>query len=110
MSYEEGFNIILEIETQGALQVKSKMPEAVLIFIVPPSIKELRERLSKRGRESADEIEKRINTAKWEFSQCPKYNYVLVNDNLEMCVRNTLDIIKETNEKQKLIEKLVNEI
>lgn len=107
---EQGKNVILEIEAQGALKVKEKMPEAVMIFIVPPSIKELRDRLSKRGREDTEEIEKRINTAKWEFSQCPKYNYVLVNDNLETCVKNTLDIIDATNERQKIIEKLLSEI
>lgn len=107
---KEGKNVILEIEAQGALKVKEKMPEAVMIFIVPPSIKELRDRLSKRGREDLEEIEKRINTAKWEFSQCPKYNYVLVNDNLETCVKNTLDIIKATNERQEIIEKLLSEI
>ena len=105
-----GKNVILEIEAQGALKVKEKMPEAIMIFIVPPSIKELRKRLSNRGREDAEEIEKRINAAKWEFSQCPKYNYVLVNDNLENCVKNTLDIIKKANERQQIIEKLLSEI
>ena len=107
---DEGKNVILEIEAQGALKVKEKMPEAVMIFIVPPSIEELKRRLFERGRESEEEIEKRINTAKWEFSQCPKYNYVIVNDNLETCVNNTLEIIKATNERQKLIERLLNEI
>ncbi|MCR4719965.1 MAG: guanylate kinase [Firmicutes bacterium] len=105
-----GKNVILEIEAQGALKVKEKMPEAIMIFIVPPSIKELRERLKKRGREDDAEIEKRIETAKWEFAQCPKYNYVLVNDNLENCVENTLDIIKATNERQRIIEKLLSEM
>lgn len=105
-----GKNVILEIEAQGALKVKEKMPEAIMIFIVPPSIAELRKRLSKRGREDAEEIEKRINAAKWEFSQCPKYNYVLVNDNLENCVNSTLEIIKAANERQKIIEKLLSEI
>ncbi|MBR4724047.1 MAG: guanylate kinase [Clostridia bacterium] len=107
---KEGKNVILEIEAQGALKVKEKMPEAIMIFIVPPSIKELRGRLKKRGREDDAEIEKRIETAKWEFSQCPKYNYVLVNDNLENCVKSTLDIIKATNERQKIIEKLLSEM
>lgn len=106
----EGKNVILEIEAQGALKVKEKMPEAVMIFIVPPSIKELKRRLSKRGREDAEEIEKRINTAKWEFSQCPKYNYVIINDNLEDCVKDTLEIIQATNERQELVERLLNEI
>jgi len=107
---KEGKNVILEIEAQGALKVKEKMPEAIMIFIVPPSIKELRGRLKKRGREDDTEIEKRIETAKWEFSQCPKYNYVLVNDNLENCVKSTLDIIKAANERQRIIEKLLSEM
>ena len=107
---EDGKNVILEIEVQGALKVKEKMPEAVMIFIVPPSIKELRERLLKRGREGAEEIEMRIETAKWEFSQCSKYDYVLVNDELESCVKSTLDVIKAVNEKQRLIERLLSEI
>ncbi|MCR4693129.1 MAG: guanylate kinase [Firmicutes bacterium] len=107
---KDGKNVILEIEAQGALKVKEKMPEAIMIFIVPPSIAELRKRLKTRGREDTDEIERRIETAKWEFSQCPKYNYVLVNDNLENCVKNTLEIIKATNERQRIIEKLLSEI
>ena len=107
---KDGKNVILEIEVQGALKVKEKMPEAIMIFIVPPSIAELRSRLSKRGRESTEEIERRIETAKWEFSQCPKYNYVLVNDDLDRCVSDTLDIIKAANERQQIVERLLSEI
>lgn len=107
---KEGKNVILEIEVQGALKVKSIMPEAVMIFVVPPSIKELRKRLLERGRENNDEIEKRIEAAKWEFTQSPKYNYVIVNDNLEACVANTLDIIKKENERQQMIDRLLSEI
>jgi len=106
----QGKNVILEIEAQGALKVKSLMPEAVMIFIVPPSIKELRKRLNDRGRESAEEIERRIEAAKWEFSQSPKYNYVIVNDNLDTCVKDTLNIIKNENDRQEMIEKLLSEI
>ena len=106
----QGKNVILEIEAQGALKVKSQMPEAVMIFIVPPSITELRKRLSERGRESEEEIERRIEAAKWEFSQSPKYNYVIINDNLDTCVNETLDIIKHENERQQMIEKLLSEI
>lgn len=107
---EAGKNVILEIEAQGALKVKAQMPEAVLIFVVPPSIDELRKRLTERGREEAEEIERRISAAKWEFSQSPKYNYVVVNDCLDRCVGETLNIIKTTNDRQKMIEKLLNEI
>lgn len=105
-----GKNVILEIEVQGALKVKQKMPEAVLIFVVPPSIAELKKRLIERGRENKEEIRRRIGEARREFSQLPKYNYVVVNDNLDRCVGDVLDIINETNEKQALIEKLLEEI
>lgn len=105
-----GKNVILEIEVQGALKVKKQMPEAVMIFIVPPSIAELKKRLFERGREDDEEIRRRICEAKREFSELPQYDYVVVNDNLEHCVSEVLDIINETNEKQKLIEKLMNEI
>lgn len=107
---DAGKNVILEIEAQGALKVKELMPEAVLIFVVPPSISELRRRLTERARESRDEIEKRIEAAKWEFSQSPKYNYVIVNDDLADCVKETLDIINAINDRQKMIEKLLKEI
>ena len=106
----QGKNVILEIEVQGALKVKSIMPEAVMIFVVPPSIKELRKRLSERGRESDAEIEKRIETAKWEFTQSPKYNYVIVNDVLDRCVLETLEIIKNENDRQQMIDRLLSEI
>ena len=107
---ECGKNVILEIEPQGALKVKAQMPEAVLIFIAPPSISELKKRLSDRAREDDAEIERRINAAKWEFSQAPKYNYVIVNDDLDTCVEDTLNIIKSANDKQQVIEKLLSEI
>lgn len=107
---EAGKNVILEIEVQGALKVKALMPEAVLIFVVPPSIEELRKRLTERGREGTEEIERRIATAKWEFSQSPQYNYVVVNDLLDRSVGETLNIIKATNDRQQMIEKLLSEI
>jgi len=107
---DSGKNVILEIEPQGALKVKDQLPEAILIFVVPPSIKELRKRLTERGREDDAEIERRIDAAKWEFSQSPKYNYVIVNDDLEDCVKETLGIIKSANDRQQMIEKLLSEI
>ncbi len=107
---DSGKNVILEIEPQGALKVKEQMPEAILIFVVPPSIAELRKRLKERAREDDAEIERRINAAKWEFSQSPKYNYVIVNDDLDTCVGDTLNIIKSANDRQQMIEKLLSEI
>lgn len=107
---DSGKNVILEIEAQGALKVKAQMPEAILIFVVPPSIAELRKRLKERAREDDAEIERRINAAKWEFSQSPKYNHVIVNDDLDTCVKDTLNIIKSANDRQQMIEKLLSEI
>ena len=103
-------NVILEIEPQGALKVKALMPEAILMFIVPPSIEELRRRLKERGREDDAAIERRINAAKWEITQSPKYNHVIVNDTLDECVKETLSIIKSENDRQQMIEKLLSEI
>ena len=81
-----------------------------MIFVVPPSIKELKKRLKERGREDNEEIKRRIDAAKWEFSQASKYNYVIVNDDLAECVGETLSIIKSTNDRQQMIEKLLSEI
>lgn len=82
----EGKDVILEIEAQGALKVKEMLPETVLIFIVPPSMAELKQRLITRGRETPEQIVKRLDAARWEFEQAFKYNHVVVNDNLEECV------------------------
>lgn len=80
---EEGMNVILEIETQGALQVKKQMPEAVLVFIAPPSVEELENRL--RGRHTEDEvsIQKRLHEVKVEMERSKLYDYVVLNDDVE---------------------------
>ena len=78
--FEEGLNIILEIETQGALQVKSKMPEAVLIFIAPPGqgVDELEKRLRGRNTEDEETIQRRLAEAKVELERAKQYDYVVV--------------------------------
>ena len=78
---ESGKNVILEIETKGALQVREKMPEAVLIFILPPDIGTLRARLVGRGTESAEVIETRMAQVKREVALLPRYDYAIVNEN-----------------------------
>ena len=105
----EGRDVILEIEPQGAMQVKSKMPDAVLLFIVPPSMSVLRERLLGRGRENEAEIDKRINAAKWEFSQAKMYNNIVINDDLDTCVNDVLSIMEQYRNERKIIENLLNE-
>lgn len=82
----EGKNVILEIEVQGAMQVRSKYPEGVYVFVMPPSMKELRKRLTERGTESAEVVAQRLNTAAWEFVHIQKYNYILLNDDVEKAV------------------------
>jgi guanylate kinase len=77
----EGKNVILEIETKGALQVREKMPEAVLIFILPPDIATLRARLEGRGTESAEVIDLRMSQVKREIALLPRYDYAIVNEN-----------------------------
>lgn len=82
-----GNQVILEIDVQGALQVKEKMPEAHLVFIEPPSMEILEERLRGRGTETDEVIEKRLRVAEVELSQKMKYDWRLVNDNLEEASR-----------------------
>ena len=93
--FEQGYNIILEIETQGALQVKEKMPEAVLIFIAPPSIEELEQRL--RGRHTEDEttIQKRLAQVKTELERSQKYDFIVINDNIDRAVNEIEKIVKK---------------
>ena len=91
---EEGKNVILEIDTQGALQVKKQMPEAVLIFICPPSFEALENRL--RGRHTEDEatIQKRLEEVKKELERAEKFDYKIVNDELEDAISRLEKIVK----------------
>ena len=75
-----GEDVLLEIEVQGALQVARKMPESQLIFIVPPSLSELRQRLLLRGKDSLEKIEKRLERAREEIALAGRFHYVVVND------------------------------
>ena len=93
--FDEGFNIILEIETQGALQVKEKMPEAVLIFIAPPSTEELEKRLRGRHTEDEETIQKRLAQVKIELERSQKYDYTVINDSVERAVEEIEKITKE---------------
>lgn len=82
-SLNKGKDLILEIETQGALQIKKKMPEAVLIFIEPPSYQDLEMRLRNRNTESEEAIQKRLDFVKMEMQNSQMYDYKIVNDKLE---------------------------
>ena len=90
----EGNNIILEIEVQGALQVKKKYNDAVLIFTMPPTIAELRRRLVNRGTEDMETIDKRIKRAEEELEYLPQYAYIVINDTVEQAVRDVDCIVR----------------
>lgn len=80
---DRGRNVLLDIDVQGGLQVKAAMPEAVLIFILPPSLSELRKRLEGRGTETAELVEKRLSKAVNEIKLIGEYDYYIVNDTRE---------------------------
>ena len=90
----EGNNIILEIEVQGALQVKKKYNDAVLIFTMPPTVAELRRRLVNRGTEDMETIDKRIKRAEEELEYLPQYDYIVINDTVEQAVRDVDCIVR----------------
>ena len=91
---EEGFDVILEIDIQGGLQILEKLPEAMGIFVLPPSYKELEKRLRGRQSESDDVIAKRLDAAKAEIKQSYLYDYFVVNDTVEHAVKSIENIIE----------------
>ena len=90
----EGCDVLLEIEMNGGLQVLNNYPDAVLIFVTPSNAEELRNRLEKRGTETDEQIRNRLMQAVRECSMMPKYDYILVNDNLEEAVETLHNIIR----------------
>ena len=91
---QRGENVVLDIDVQGALNVIASEKEKVSIFILPPSMKELRERLTGRGTETEEAVERRLHNAVWEISQKDRYEYKVINDDLEVCVRTLQAIIE----------------
>ncbi|WP_317855747.1 guanylate kinase [Chakrabartyella piscis] len=89
----QGKNVILEIEVQGALQVKQIYPDGVLVFLMPPNLEELGKRLTHRGTEDADTINRRICRALEEMEMVDKYEYVIVNESVEQATRDILAVV-----------------
>ena len=86
-------SIIMEIDVVGALNAKKEFPETVLVMVVPPSVEELRRRLSGRGSETEAQIQNRLERMEYELSHADEYDYVVVNDDLEKAIRALEDII-----------------
>ena len=91
---EKGKDVILEIEIQGALEIKRKYPTALLLFVMPPSAAELRKRLEGRGTESPEVIAKRLKRAGEEAEGIEQYDVLVINDNLEECVQQMHELIR----------------
>ncbi len=96
---EKGCNVLLDIDVQGGLQVRKAMPEAVLIFVLPPSLMELRKRLEGRGTETAEKVEKRLGQALNEIKLIGEYDYYIVNDDIEEAVKRARSIMTAESSK-----------
>ena len=98
---------MLEIDPQGAMQVKAKFPEGVFIYILPPSLDELAARITKRGTDSKDSIKKRLAAATEEIQYALKYDYVVVNDKVETAVDSIATIISAEKFNSKRRKKII---
>ena len=111
---ENGKDVILEIEIQGALKVKEKYPDTLLMFVSPPSAEELKKRLTDRGTEDAATIASRLSRAWQEAQGVEKYDYFVINDVLEDCVQEVHAIIQNEHARvfrnQELIDTIKNEL
>ncbi len=107
---EKGNNMIIEVDVNGAAQIRNKMPEAVSIFIMPPSFAELERRLSGRGTEESEVIVARMNSALDEIKRACEYDYIVVNDNIETAVEDIITIIKSQGLKLEKQIKIIDEV
>lgn len=90
---EDGFDILLDIEVEGALNVKKRRPDAITIFIAAPSFAVLQKRLEGRGDTASAAIEQRLQQARWEYSMAHNYDYLVINDSVDACAAEILSII-----------------
>ncbi len=98
---QAGKDVLLEIEIQGALKIRESFPDAVLIFIAPPGAAELRRRLVGRNTESPETIEARLRRAEEEAQQMDEYDYLLINDNVDCCVKELHNLIQSMHMRMK---------
>lgn len=107
---EQGKDVILEIEIQGALKIKERFPDALLLFVMPPSAEELRKRLVGRGTESMEVIEKRLKRANEEAEGIEQYDYIVINDELECCTHQLHSLIRAAHNAPGRQEAFIKEI
>lgn len=89
-----GYDVVLEIEVQGAMQIHEKRPDAVMVFVAPPSLEELSDRLHSRGTESEEKIAARLATAEQELKYADRFDYVIVNDDLQEAIGDLRAILR----------------
>ena len=106
----EGKDIIIEVDVNGAAQIRQKLHEAVSIFIMPPSFHELKRRLRGRGTESEELIEKRLNSALGEIKRATEYDYIIVNDNITAAADDILSVILSSSFKTDRQKNIIDEV
>jgi len=109
-SLEEGWDVILEIEIKGAQQIKARFPDALLIFVMPPSFGELHKRLAGRNTETSEQITKRLMTARQEIALAADYDYILVNDTVETAAQKLDEIIRTSKCSKKYMKEIIKEV
>lgn len=109
-SINAGADMIIEVDVNGASQIRSKFAGAVSIFIMPPSLEILRQRLSHRGTEASEAVEKRINAALDEIARATEYDYIVVNDRLDIAINECIGIINSDRLRSDRRTDLINKI
>ena len=106
----EGMDIIIEVDVNGAAQIRKKLPEAVTVFIMPPSFEELKRRLVGRGTEAEELIEKRLRSALDEIRRAEEYDYIIVNDDAAAASQSLMSVIKACRLKTERQKNIINEV
>ena len=107
---QNGYDIVIEVDVNGAKQISEKLPEAVSIFIMPPSFAELEKRLSGRGTESLDVIKKRMQSSLSEIARATEYDFVVVNDDINTAVDDIIEIISGSRLMKKRQKHIIDEV
>lgn len=105
---EKGEDILIEVDVNGAKSICEKLPEAVTVFIMPPSYKELKRRLSGRGTETQELIDKRMKEALNEIARATEFDYIVVNDNIDIAVDDIIEVISSSRLMKKRQKYLIN--
>lgn len=107
---ENGDNIVIEVDVNGAKQIREKLPQAISIFIMPPSFAELKRRLSGRGTETEEIIEQRMNSALSEIERANEYDYIVVNDDINTAVEDIIEVITGSRLTLKRQKHIIDEV